>query len=112
MKTNLSDNHLPDEKALDELLEKWKPIAPSPHFNVQVWQRVSETSSPWFWLSRVRDNMRPLDTLTALAGIAAGLILSLQLLNPGVVRVDSQTQILHSANFTRGYVQMISQGVK
>jgi hypothetical protein len=116
VKTNQNKSDVPGDAKLDALLGKWEGITPAPGFNETVWQRLSVTAPQkrhsgtvftWF-----RDNVKPLDAFAALGGMAAGLLLSLQILNHTGAQSDSRNQILESSSLARGYVQLASQGVK
>lgn len=107
---------MPKDEALDALLGKWEGITPAPDFNATVWRRLdaatsrkSGRGSVFMW---VRGNVGPVDALTALGGVAAGLILSLQILNHEGNSPDAHLQLLQSSSLARGYVQLVSQGVK
>ncbi|MEI8138771.1 MAG: hypothetical protein WCI03_02770 [bacterium] len=116
MKTNQNNSDVPDDEKLDALLGKWKGITPAPGFNETVWRRLSVTAPQKKHSGRIftwfRDNVKPLDVFAALGGMAAGLLLSLQISNHDGAQVDSRFQILKSSSLTRGYVQLASQQIK
>ncbi|MEI6563248.1 MAG: hypothetical protein WCO42_02950 [bacterium] len=115
MKSNYSYSGLPEDEKLDALLKTYGGITPAPDFNEAVWQRLSIDKSrnkAQPVLTWVRVNVKPFDAVAALAGVAAGFILSLQVLSHGVAPADPRFQILNSASLTGGYMQLASQGVK
>lgn len=116
MNTKHSNNGKSDDAKLDALLGKWEGITPAPDFNAAVWRRMSAVTpakssggSVFMWF---RENVRPMDALTALGGLAAGLLIFLQVLNHDVSRADFRFQILHSSGIAGGYVQLVAKGVK
>lgn len=114
--TKQSNNGKSDDARLDALLGKWSGITPAPDFNAAVWRRMSAVTpagnrmgSVFMWF---RENVKPVDALMALGGLAAGLLLSLQVLDHDVSRADYRFQILHSSGIAGGYVQLVAKGVK
>lgn len=114
MSTKHSNKRMPDDAKLDDLLGKWARITPAPDFSAAVWRRLSvETpartriGSVFMWF---REKERVADAFTALGGLAAGLLISGQVLKHEPSGEDYRFQILHSSGIAGGYVQLVSQG--
>ena len=110
-----SSRETPGDEKLEALLKTWRSPEPALPFNEGVWRRLSvaqsrnQTRPVFVWR---RFNVNPSDAVAALAGVAAGLLLALQLPSHGGAPSDPRFQILHSTSLAGGYMQLALQGEK